>query len=150
MRSEKILKEFVGECMKKFGKDLVSIVLFGSYARGNYKETSDIDLLVVAKDFPEKWNERKKLFDEILNNIYKEYGKYIEVIPLTQEEFSLNLRNKSSLFITFVIAHKILFDNGTFAREFRKFSSELAKRDFTYYEGENKWEIKKEAIKYLH
>ncbi|MEM5810916.1 MAG: nucleotidyltransferase domain-containing protein [Candidatus Aenigmatarchaeota archaeon] len=145
-----ILQEFLEESKKKFEKNLVSIVLFGSYARGTYKETSDIDLLVVAKELPEKWNERKKLFEEISEKIYKKYGKYLEVIPLTPKELSLNLRDSSSLFITFVIGHKVLFDDGTFAREFREFSSSLANKNFVYYEGRDKWEIRKEAIKYLH
>ena len=63
------------------------IILFGSYARGNYTEKSDIDLLIVKKDL--------KKGREIVNSIYMafleneinvpvdlltiDYNKYIEL-----------------------------------------------------------------------
>jgi predicted nucleotidyltransferase len=43
---------------------LVSVVLFGSVARGDVSDTSDIDLLIVAKNLPDSRFERMKLFDE--------------------------------------------------------------------------------------
>jgi len=63
------------------------VILFGSYARGNYTEKSDIDLLIVKKDL--------KKGREIINSIYMafldneigvpvdlltvDYNKYIEL-----------------------------------------------------------------------
>lgn len=43
-----------GAWYRDLGEGLVSLVLFGSVARGQARPTSDIDVLVVARDFP--WN----------------------------------------------------------------------------------------------
>lgn len=42
------------------GDRLVSIVLFGSVARGTAREVSDIDLLIVADGFPRSLHERRR------------------------------------------------------------------------------------------
>jgi len=42
------------------GEQLVSIVLFGSVARGDAHDTSDIDLLIVAEGFPRRLAERRR------------------------------------------------------------------------------------------
>ena len=42
------------------GPRLVSLVLFGSVARGNAREDSDIDLIVVAEGFPRSLAERRR------------------------------------------------------------------------------------------
>ena len=47
-----------------FGQDLVSLVLFGSYARGDYTAESDIDLLVVLEDFEDRF-EVHRLLDRV-------------------------------------------------------------------------------------
>lgn len=44
-----LIREFLGKLLEKHGKSLVSVALFGSVARGDYKETSDIDLLIIMK-----------------------------------------------------------------------------------------------------
>jgi len=146
---ELAIREFVEECKKKFGENLVSIILFGSYARGNFRESSDIDFLVIVKDLPEKWKERKKLFEEAIRRISEKYGKYTEVIPLTEKEFISNLMHSNSLFITFFLGHKVLFDRNFFTPNFKNFAIALSKERYLYYEGGEKWEIKELAEKYL-
>jgi len=43
------LGEFQNQLIKKFGSDLVMIKLFGSKARGDFHQESDIDVLVVIR-----------------------------------------------------------------------------------------------------
>ena len=43
------------------GAQLVSVVLFGSVARGDASTTSDIDLLIIAKDLPAGQFARKRI-----------------------------------------------------------------------------------------
>lgn len=59
------------------------IVLFGSYARGNYTEDSDIDLILVSKKF-----EGKK-FHARFKGLWLKWSLKMPVdfIPLTPEEF---------------------------------------------------------------
>jgi len=56
-----ILEKLV-ECLKK-NFDLVSAVVFGSVARGNAKKDSDIDILIVADNLPDRY-ERFKMFEK--------------------------------------------------------------------------------------
>ena len=42
------------------GARLVSLVLFGSVARGDARESSDIDLLIVAEGFPRSLADRRR------------------------------------------------------------------------------------------
>ena len=150
MKIEKILEEFVGECKKKFKENLVSIVLFGSYARGEFKEESDVDLLVILNELPDSWKERTKLFEGLVDEIWKKYKKYIEIIPLTKEETLENLKDKTPLFLTFLLGMKVLYDSEFFTPEFRKFASEVSKDEFIYVDKEDReWRLKELAIKYL-
>ena len=143
------INEFVEACKEKFGEDLISIVLFGSYARGNFKESSDVDLLVIAKNLPGKWRERKKLFEEITKKIGEKYGRYIEIIPLTEKEFISNINHYNSLFITFLLGHKVFFDKNFFVSNFKNFANSLLAEKILYYEGDKKWEIRELAEEYL-
>lgn len=47
---EKIVKSFNNELIKK-GIHAEQILLYGSYARGNATKYSDIDLVIISKDF---------------------------------------------------------------------------------------------------
>jgi predicted nucleotidyltransferase len=46
------LQRDVAALEQRFGADLVSVVLFGSRARGDAKPGSDIDVLVVVRGLP--------------------------------------------------------------------------------------------------
>ena len=41
------LDEFVTLVKQYFGKNLKSIIVYGSYARGDYREDSDIDIMIL-------------------------------------------------------------------------------------------------------
>ena len=48
------LDEFLRVLRKRFGDSIEEVILFGSYARGDYDEESDIDLLIIGRvDFNE-------------------------------------------------------------------------------------------------
>ena len=46
------LQCFLRVLHSRYGEDLVSVVLFGSWVRGEARAESDIDLLVISKHFP--------------------------------------------------------------------------------------------------
>jgi predicted nucleotidyltransferase len=49
-RIQSATDDFVDAMKRHYGTRLVRIVLFGSYARGDFHEDSDLDLLVVLAD----------------------------------------------------------------------------------------------------
>lgn len=61
---------------------VVCIILFGSYARGDYDEYSDYDLLVIFEDKSSMWRSWSPLFRAVSN-----LGMNLHVVPETIEEF---------------------------------------------------------------
>src|SRR5437660_9431157 len=57
----------LSELARMFGASLVSVAVFGSLARRQWNDTSDLDLLVVSDSLPERYTERlksvKRVFD---------------------------------------------------------------------------------------
>lgn len=45
-----VIKDFTETMKNHYGDRLSKIILYGSYARGDFNEESDIDLMVVLKD----------------------------------------------------------------------------------------------------
>lgn len=43
----------------------VKVIVFGSYARGNPSETSDLDLMVIERDLPDAGEEMVRLYDAV-------------------------------------------------------------------------------------
>ncbi len=63
------------------------IILFGSYARGDFSANSDLDLIVLSDD----WG--GKNYTKRLSLLYKIWDKHIDAnfIPLTQKELEERL-----------------------------------------------------------
>lgn len=62
-----------------------SLVLFGSYSRAEYREGSDIDVVVISRDFKDKgyWER----IDILSDAIYELFAP-IEAVAMTPEEWS--------------------------------------------------------------
>lgn len=52
--SIKKIVQFLGNTLKEEGLSISKIILFGSHARGTSAEESDIDIVIVSKDFKGK------------------------------------------------------------------------------------------------
>jgi len=88
--------EVLHALMKSLRKyfDLVSVVVYGSVARGEPRKDSDIDVLIVADNLPEDRYERFRLFDkaekeieEILKRTRERgYSIFISPIIKSREE----------------------------------------------------------------
>jgi uncharacterized protein len=76
--------------LKKNGTAIDKMILYGSFATNTQHEGSDIDVIVISKDFNEKdyWQR-----NEILTNALMEVFKPIEAIPMTPNEWE----NKNQL-----------------------------------------------------
>lgn len=42
-----LLQQYVDKIREIYGKNLKSVILYGSYARGDYREDSDIDIMIL-------------------------------------------------------------------------------------------------------
>jgi predicted nucleotidyltransferase len=87
MRIREILKEFREEIEKLYGKRLKSIILYGSWARGDATEDSDIDVLIVLERKVIPGKEIDRMID-IITDINLKHGVLISVYPISEEDYS--------------------------------------------------------------
>ena len=112
---DKVLKKLL-DCLRKHF-DLVSVVVFGSVARGDAKKDSDIDILIVADNLPDRY-ERFKIFDEAEKCVEEDikelrksgYNIFISPIIKSVEE----ARRITPLYLDMVEDAVILFDKDHF------------------------------------
>jgi len=100
-RRREAVEEFVRRALSRYGDRIESIILFGSVARGEAKEDSDIDILVVTKK--EDFRLRRMLI-EIAFDILLDTGENISVKALSKDEFE---RHKNFSFLRSVISEGI-------------------------------------------
>jgi len=76
--------------IKELYKDkdnIENIIVYGSGARGDYKQESDIDILIVLKDFENFWEEFKKI-SKIASSVSLKYDVVISALPVKAEEYA--------------------------------------------------------------
>lgn len=86
VKTEREIKEIIRKYqqeIEKLGVRPQRMILFGSYASGNPREDSDIDIIVVADDF-KKMNLRERL--ELLGLAAGRIFEPIEALGYTEEE----------------------------------------------------------------
>ena len=155
---EKVAEEYINylnlikESLKRILNDkLISIVLFGSVARGRAEEGSDIDLLIVVKNF-ENYMSRFGIFNEIEKDLKKskEYrdlkekrlGTLISPIPLTPEE----IKKSPPILLDLVTDGVILYDIDNFIEDqikrLRKKLEEMGAKKIFFGDGRWYWDLK--------
>jgi len=89
-----LIEKLIEALKRKYGDKFISLVVFGSVARGEARKDSDVDLLLIIDSIPERRLERQKEFMEVekdlegyLNELFDE-GYFIDFSPIikTPEE----------------------------------------------------------------
>ena len=85
---KEITNKVTDAARKSLGEKLNKVILYGSYARGDYNEESDVDIMILA-DIPlhDRDIERKKI-RELLNYIDLEYDLLISLNVTDCETFN--------------------------------------------------------------
>ena len=74
------------EALRTLGINVERVILYGSYSKGNQREDSDIDLIIISEDF-QKMNLRERL--EILGIAAVRIMEPIEAKGYTPEEIQM-------------------------------------------------------------
>ncbi len=137
---DQMLDEFMEKCRNKFGNKLISIVLFGSYAKGTYTEYSDIDLLVVAKGLPENRMARHRILNEVkLEFIYK---YHIRFSPVFVEHRDLSVEHINPLVYGILTGYRVLYDSLNFWSNFMvKLKPKIHEKRPIYIKDKQQWKI---------
>ena len=98
---QKAVDEFVEKVSDKYSDRIDSIILFGSVARGEAREESDIDILIVTK--VEDFRLRRTLIG-IAFDILLQTGENISVKAISKDDFE---RYKNFSFLSSVISEGV-------------------------------------------
>jgi uncharacterized protein len=82
-----LINEFRNYALAKYKENIDKIYLYGSYARGDNDEESDIDICVIVKN--DKSNPRylREEFSDIQCELGLKYGVLISLLFKTKDEF---------------------------------------------------------------
>jgi len=95
-----------GKCLKDKGLNISKIILFGSQAKGESTEESDIDILIISNDFRNKdIFERVELIKEAEIKTIKKFMIPLDIITMTQEEFE----SETSLIAEYVKDGEVIY-----------------------------------------
>lgn len=76
--------QFLQQMKKIFGVHLSKVIVYGSYARGNYQDNSDVDVMVLV-NLPEM--EIKKLENDVYDIAFEiEMDTGIDISPIVKSE----------------------------------------------------------------
>jgi predicted nucleotidyltransferase len=81
---QQIAKEFKGKLEKLYGDELADLILFGSHARGDFHEESDIDFAVVLKNPATTSTSEIMKVSDVGNDFSLKYGQLITYISIPQ------------------------------------------------------------------
>jgi len=110
-RDSKALIAFRDRVVRELGDRIYVIVVYGSVARGEAKEDSDIDVLIVGRD-----REIRRRVSEISYDIDYEnsFETFITPVYYTREEFEQRIRVGSPFIYEVLKDGVALYDDGTF------------------------------------
>lgn len=91
IKETEIRAALMEEIVKSFSADTLSLMLFGSFARGDESNTSDIDVLAIART--EKQKEKiEKAGEAVTGGLRDKYAAPLSLYCLTQEELGSRSR----------------------------------------------------------
>jgi len=82
-----VLNELYTKLKQLYGSDLDKVILYGSYARGDYREYSDIDVMALVKSSEEQIKELHDDLIDIRSDLGIEYDVVLSVYVKNKEYF---------------------------------------------------------------
>lgn len=136
------LRRYVEVLGLRFGDRLVSVVLFGSRARGETRPESDIDVLVVVSGLPRNRFERYAGLRDLSRQVSDEFAAAVAPILLTPEE----AQHVKPYYLGMLSGHVILYDTDDFfaavLERLRGRLAELGSRRYVDDQGYEYWDLK--------
>lgn len=93
-RIRNLMKELKEGLIQIYGDKMKAVYLYGSYARGDYRQGSDVDVMVLLKDYRDYWKEYMRSSDYV-SDISLKYDVTVSYILI--KEFQWNASDKPVL-----------------------------------------------------
>lgn len=72
LRIRKLIKELKDGLVRIYGDRLKAVYLYGSYARGDYRQGSYVDVMILLSDYKNYWEELRRS-TELASDVSLEY-----------------------------------------------------------------------------
>ncbi len=88
LEMEACLKEYTSELKNIYKDSLDKVILYGSYARGDYTEESDVDIMILLRISDMEIKDYRELLSELTYNFNTSYDIDIKPIAKSKDEFT--------------------------------------------------------------
>ncbi|MBS7249287.1 MAG: nucleotidyltransferase domain-containing protein [Candidatus Freyarchaeota archaeon] len=125
---------------EEFKDSLVSLVLFGSFAQGREKPTSDIDILAIVEEDYSHMEKRVIGVDTELTWLLK---RAVRCLPFTPDDFNYMVDTRFPLVLGVASGYQVLFDtSGFFEKKIREIFKDVEAGKIKYYPRSGIWVVK--------
>lgn len=149
-RYKLLIDKLFAELKQSFGEDVIlSFAIFGSVARGEARENSDIDILVVHK--PVEFDPVRRLAQLLVHRIYRSHEyEQLQRDGLNPDLYVIFMTEKDlydrPLILLDILDHGIiLYDDGTLEKRFKSLKkrlTELGSKKVVLDDGTWYWDLK--------
>lgn len=90
---KKILKRYTEGIQKIYGNSLRRVILYGSYARGDFHKDSDFDIMILVSLDDTEIGERQRMLYDMTYDFWWEYDMEINPIVKNEVHFQKWIKN---------------------------------------------------------
>ncbi len=83
---QQLLSELKSELIVLYGESFVDLLLFGSRARGDCEEDSDIDVALILDDFDDYWQEIQRT-STLVSHLSLEYETVVTLLKIRRSDW---------------------------------------------------------------
>ncbi len=125
---------------EEFRDTLISLVLFGSFAQGREKPTSDIDILAIIEEDYSSISKRVVRVDTDLTWLLK---RAVRCLPFTPDDFNYMVDTRFPLVLGVASGYQVLFDpSGFFEKKIQEIFKDVETGKIKYYPRSGIWVVK--------
>lgn len=81
-----LMKELKEGLLRIYGDNMKAVYLYGSYARGDYRSGSDVDVMILLKDYGNYWKELHRSSDYV-SDISLEYDVTVSCLIMKESQW---------------------------------------------------------------
>ena len=82
-----LIGQYIEEIKKIYGSHVRQIILYGSYARGDFRPDSDIDIMILTTLTDEEIKKTEPMLFDLAFDFQMDYGGDISVVVKNKDQF---------------------------------------------------------------